>query len=211
MEEREECEGTECSSECDEDMSSSGSIARGNLGSPVVSECQLSISERRIQASLPDRLMTVQVVCETPTEITKLSSVPFSILDWWIRETYSNIISPSLEVINGFDKGCRESGKPEKEVGDLGIRFIHPETEGRLTRTIKAARPSIMLEFRVRYAILFLSICEVMEMGWDWKRIEEKKEGEFRATFICTSDVRACYPRRHIIMLLLNIEQCGKR
>ena len=84
MEEREECECPESSGECDKDMSSSGSIARGNLGSPVVSECQLSISERRIQASLPDRLMTVQVVCETPTEITELPLVlsPFSIVEY---------------------------------------------------------------------------------------------------------------------------------
>lgn len=77
MEEREECECTECSGECDEDMSSGRSIARGNLGSPVVSECQLFVYHERIdRSSLPDRLMTVQVVCETPTEITKLSSVP---------------------------------------------------------------------------------------------------------------------------------------
>ena len=154
----------------------------------------------RDKTSLPDRLMTVQVVCETPTEITKLSSVPFSILDWWIRETYSNIISPSLEVINGFNKGCRESRKPEKEGGDLGISFVLPEGEGQLTRTMKAARPSIMLEFRVRYAILFLSICEVMEMGYGGKRLKEKTRRRISQTFICTSDVRACYPRRHVIV-----------
>ena len=85
MKEREECEGPECSGECDEDMSSSGSIARGNLGSPVVSECQLFVYHERIdRSSLPDRLMTVQVVCETPTEITKLLLVlsPFSIVEF---------------------------------------------------------------------------------------------------------------------------------
>jgi hypothetical protein len=44
-------------------------------------------------------------------------------------ETYSNIVSPSLEVIDRFDKGCRESRKPEKEGGDLSISFLAAEME----------------------------------------------------------------------------------
>jgi hypothetical protein len=46
MEEREECECSECSGKCDEDMSSGRSISRGDLGSPVVSRYQLVISMR---------------------------------------------------------------------------------------------------------------------------------------------------------------------
>jgi len=41
MEEREECECSECSGECDEDMSSGRSIPRGDLGSPVIPIHQL--------------------------------------------------------------------------------------------------------------------------------------------------------------------------
>jgi hypothetical protein len=43
MKECEECECSECSGECDEDMSSGRSIPRGDLGSPVVSEYQLKL------------------------------------------------------------------------------------------------------------------------------------------------------------------------
>jgi hypothetical protein len=71
--------------------------------------------------------MTVEVVCETPTEITKLSLVPFSTISSKRQGTYSNIISPGLEVVNRFNKGCRESRKPEKEGGDLSISFLSEE------------------------------------------------------------------------------------
>ena len=42
MEEGEKGEGTECSSESDEDMSSGGSVSGWDLGSPVVSVDQLN-------------------------------------------------------------------------------------------------------------------------------------------------------------------------
>ena len=80
MEERKECEGSECSGECDEDVCSGRSISRRDLGSPVVSIHQLLHCESG-DASIPDRLMTVEVISETPTEITKLSLVEFSILN----------------------------------------------------------------------------------------------------------------------------------
>jgi len=82
MEEGKECEGSECSGECDEDMSSGRSISRRDLGSPVVSRRQLIHIANRIQDRLPDGLMAIEVVCETPTEITKLSLVQFSSLNW---------------------------------------------------------------------------------------------------------------------------------
>jgi len=66
--------------------------------------------------------MAIEVVCETPTEITKLSLVPSLIK--FRKGTYSNIISPSLEVIDRFNEWRRESRKPEKEGGDLSISFL---------------------------------------------------------------------------------------
>jgi len=44
-----------------------------------------------------------------------------------MKGSYSNIISPSLEVINRFNEWCRESRKPEKEGGDLYISFLAAE------------------------------------------------------------------------------------
>lgn len=42
MEEGEEGEGTKCGSESDEDMGTGGSVARRDLGSPIVSVDQLN-------------------------------------------------------------------------------------------------------------------------------------------------------------------------
>ena len=108
-------------------MSSSRSITRGYLGSPIVSRCQLVVSQR--YNSLPNGSITIEVISETPTEITELPLVPLPILNSRTQGAYSNIISPSLEVIDRFDKGCRESRKPEKEGGDLSISFLSAETE----------------------------------------------------------------------------------
>jgi hypothetical protein len=77
MKEREEGECPECSGQCDEDMSSSRSITRRDLGSPVVSTYQLYF--RLARFSSPNGSITVEVVCETPTEITELPSASFSI------------------------------------------------------------------------------------------------------------------------------------
>jgi len=123
MEEGEECECSDRSGEGDEDMSSGRSISRRDLGSPVISIHQLLHCESG-DASIPDRLMTVEVISETPTEITKLSLVQSSMRLRNRVETYSNIIGPSLEVVNRFNEWCRESRKPEKEGGNLFISFV---------------------------------------------------------------------------------------
>jgi len=57
VEEGEKGEGTECSSESDEDMSSGGSVSGWDLGSPVVSSRQLNVACGR--ESLPNTLVTV--------------------------------------------------------------------------------------------------------------------------------------------------------
>jgi hypothetical protein len=81
MEEREEGECSESSGECYEDMSPGWTITRRDLGSPVVSESQLIHSQ--VLLSLPNGLMAVEVVCETPSKITKLSSATSSSARKW--------------------------------------------------------------------------------------------------------------------------------
>jgi hypothetical protein len=106
-------------------------------------------------------------------------------------------------------KGVEKAESQKKRVA-ICILALQVWRQRKLTRTIKAARPSIMLEFRVRYAILSISVMkwDVIERGVEKK----KKEGGFYSTFISTS------PSVHtsldviiiIIIFFLNLEQCGK-